>query len=144
MLALTAHAMPPSTQSFTQAGTNLSRISEVILAGSNPQGDLTFAMIAHLSHQYKQAVEQGRWLTWICPMNIGKAALAAFNFDVLGLRILHPKSESQIPELMRHALNTGTSHTVVVHCQGFSSKLLPWLENAAAKGPCHGLIIRPQ
>lgn len=144
MLALTAHAITPSTQAASSASANPSRISEIILAGNNPQGDLTFAMLAHLSHQYKQAAEQGRWLTWICPMNIGKAALAEFNFDVLGLRILHPKSESQIPELMRHALNTGTSHTVVVHCQRFSSKLLPWLENAATKGHCQGLIIRPQ
>ncbi len=130
----------------TQQATNHSnsRLSEIIVAGKNPQGDLTFAMLAHLSHKYKSQQEQGRWLTWICPMNIGKAALEEFNFDVLGLRILHPKSEEQIPTLLQDALAAGTSHTVVAHCQGFSYKLYPWLENAANQGRCNGLIIRPQ
>ena len=77
-------------------------------------------------------------------MLISREALAQFNFDVMGLRILHPKREADIPQLMQDALNAVTSHTVVAHCQGFSSKLFPWLENAAYAGDCSALIIRPQ
>lgn len=138
---------PPRDGTFTngeQSTARPSKISEVILAGNNPQADLTFAMLAHLSHQHKSAEHQGRWLTWICPMLVSREALAQFNFDVMGLRILHPKTEAQIPQLMQDALNAGTSHTVVAHCQGISSKLFPWLENAAYAGDSAGLIIRPQ
>lgn len=121
-----------------------SRLSEVILAGNSTQANLTLAMLAHLSHQHKAVAQANRWLTWICPMQVGKEALETFDFDVLGMRILHPKSESQIPTLMQAALNAGTSHTVAVQCTGFSSKLYPWLEQAATSGECDGLIIRPQ
>lgn len=122
----------------------ISKVSEIILAGNNPQGDLTYAMLAHLSHQHKADDHEGRWLTWICPMLVSREALAQFNFDVMGLRILHPKREADIPQLMQDALNAGTSHTVVAHCQGISSKLFPWLENAAHSGDSSALIIRPQ
>ncbi len=119
------------------------RISEVILAGNAAQANLTLAMLAHLSHQYKTSQQADRWLTWICPIQVGKEALANFDFDVLGMRILHPKHEGQIPELMQAALNAGTSHTVAVQCTGFSHKLYPWLEQAADHGMCDGIIIRP-
>lgn len=122
-------------------------VSEIIVATnalSSTQVDITFAMLAHLSHQHKCPESAGQWLTWICPVAIGKEALLKFNFDVLGLRILQPKHASEIPELMRRALLAGNSHTVVAHCQGISNKLLPDLENAAHQGRCNGLIIRPQ
>ena len=120
-----------------------SRISEVIIASNATQANLTLAMLAHLSHQYKTPQQANRWLTWICPIQMGKSALANFDFDVLGMRILHPKEESQIPKLMQAALNAGTSHTVAVQCTGFSHKLYPWLEQAADNGMSDGLIIRP-
>jgi cell division inhibitor SulA len=147
--------LPPSSVNFGLSSENsleeldypdskITKISEIILAGKNPHADLTLAMLAHLSHAYKFGAEKNRWLTWICPMHISKQALTHFNFDLLGLRILHPKTEAQIPQLMHHALNAGTSHTVVAHCQKISSKLFPWLEIAACKGDSTGLFIRPQ
>ncbi len=122
-------------------------VSEIIVASStlsHTQADITFAMLAHLSHQYKKPESAGQWLTWICPITIGKEALQRFDFDVLGLRILQPKRASEIPHLMKRALATGNSHTVVVHCLGIHHKRLAELEEAARQGQCNGLIIRPQ
>ncbi|WP_053981846.1 hypothetical protein [Marinagarivorans algicola] len=122
-------------------------ISEIIVAGNalnHTQTDITFAMLAHLSHQYKKPESAGQWLTWICPTGLGKEALQRFDFDVLGLRILQPKQAPEIPRLMERALAAGNSHTVVVHCQAISHKRLARLERAASQGRCNGLIIRPQ
>lgn len=122
-------------------------ISEIIVVPrgiNSTQTDLTFAMLAHLSHQHKSQENAGQWLTWICPVAIGKEALQKFNFDLTGLRILQPKTEGEIPILMQKALAAGNSHTVVAHCNGINAKLLPWLEETAYKSHCNGLIIRPQ
>lgn len=116
-------------------------VSEIIVSSGGHEG-LTLAMLAHLSHAYKTPAHHNRWLTWVCPMQLSKEALAQFNFDVLGMRILHPKSQEDALKLFRSALAAGTSHTVVIHGQGFSAKYIPWLNNAAAVGSCSGLIIR--
>lgn len=121
-------------------------VSEIILA-NGASASLTFAMLAHLSHQYKSDLSQpesGRWLTWLCPQNIGKSALQQFHFDALGVRVLHPKNYDDIPSLMYKALAAGNSHTVVAHCEGIESDMAPWLEAAALEGNSKGLIIRPQ
>ena len=125
----------------------IGNISEIIVVSgdnNNTQASLTFAMLAHLSHQHKSQAHLGQWLTWICPVAIGKDALQQFNFDLRGLRILQPKSESEIPHLMQKALAAGNSHTVVAHCNGINHKLMPWLEKTAHQHHCNGLIIRPQ
>lgn len=134
-------ALLQGTFNAPQSDPTPSGISEIILS-SGTHAKLTFAMLAHLSHAHKTVEHQNRWLTWVCPLHIGKEALAQFNFDVLGMRILHPKSPEDALKLFRDALAAGTSHTVVVHGQGFSSKYLPWLNNAATIGHCAGLVIR--
>lgn len=134
-------ALLQGTFSSAQSNPAHNGISEIIVSSGTHAG-LTFAMLAHLSHAYKTDEHRNRWLTWVCPMHIGKEALAQFNFDVLGMRILHPKSAEDALKLFRDALAAGTSHTVVAHGQGFSSKYMPWLSNAAAAGECSGLIIR--
>ena len=140
MLAHTTNPTPETRESRNGNPLTNSRISEIILAGAD--SGMTLAMIAHLSHQYKH---DGRWLTWICSTQVGRSALAQYNFDLNGLRILIPTANYGVSDLMHKALRAGTSHTVVAYSTDTTLDMNSTsLTTSAHQGDCSGLIIHPQ
>jgi cell division inhibitor SulA len=121
------------------------RIGEILLSdslgASHPQNYMTLAMLAHLSHEHKKPSQHSRWLTWICCQSVSKTALMQFDFDLEGLRILHPKNTDSFFNLFQLALKAGTSHTVVLHSHRFTASQMFCLEQAAIVGQSRGLVI---
>lgn len=126
-----------STSEFFRSPQNTAGgITEIILPNSR-SSSLYLPSLAFLSSQ-----ADGRWLTWLAPQGLSRAALQNYGFDLSKTRFIYPKNQDHCFWLIWEALVEGNSHTVVGSPGRLSEHQLNKLENAARVGGCNGLLLR--
>lgn len=133
----TTEAQPPAQASSVSGESASSGITELVLTQHSPDAQLLLLpVLAHLSRNNE------RWITWITPAAIDRAALAAYGVETHKIRIIRNKDIESTRWILWEALNTGTSHTVIATPGELSDSGFVHLEEAAQAGNSRALLIR--
>jgi cell division inhibitor SulA len=125
-----------ASESFQASPSPAGGITEIVLPDTQ-SSSIYLPSLAFLSSQ-----ANGRWLTWLVPHCMDKAALIKYGFDLKRTRFIYPTSQADCFGLIWKALAEGNSHTVVGSPGRLSEPLLSKLEGAARTGSCNGLLLR--
>lgn len=90
-----------------------------------------------------QLSRDDRWFAWVAPPALlPKTLLTDAGIDLGKVILLQPDSGHSVFDLARRALSTGTCHAVISWPGYLSEFELKALEQAAACGDSHGILIR--
>ncbi|WP_428033991.1 cell division inhibitor SulA [Amphritea sp.] len=112
-------------------------MTEIVLQGSD-FGEMTMLLplLAQLS-------KDDRWFAWIAPpTSLPKSLLVAAGIDLKKVMLLQPDQTHSTYQLACQALKAGTCHAVISWPGVLSNEELAGLEDAAANGKSHGIVIR--
>ncbi len=113
------------------------KVTEIVLQGSD-FGEMTMLLplLAQLS-------KDDRWFAWIAPPTaLPKSLLEAAGIDLKKVMLLQPDQSHSTYQLACQALKAGTCHAVISWPGVLSNEELAGLEDAAANGKSHGIVIR--
>lgn len=83
-----------------------------------------------------------RWFTWLPPAGLTRELLLEFGFKLSSIRLIHPRSASEIFSLTRQALLEGNSSIVVSSPGALTDRQLTCLESASITGNTTGFLMR--
>ncbi|NVK41309.1 MAG: cell division inhibitor [Oceanospirillaceae bacterium] len=90
-----------------------------------------------------QLSRDDRWFAWVAPPGkLPKALLTEAGIDLNKVILLHPDAEHSVLDLACRALRAGTCHAVISWPGYLSQQDFGALEEAAACGRSHGILIR--
>ncbi len=90
-----------------------------------------------------QLSRDNRWFAWVAPPALlPKTLLTDAGIDLGKVILLQPDSAHSVFDLARRALSAGTCHAVISWPGYLSEFELKALEQAAACGDSHGILIR--
>nr|WP_067289691.1 SulA-like leucine-rich domain-containing protein [Marinobacterium profundum] len=116
---------------------NAGKLTEIITHDSNLSSmPLLMPLLAQLSRD-------DRWFAWVAPPALlPKTLLTDAGIDLGKVILLQPDSGHSVFDLARRALSAGTCHAVISWPGYLSEFELKALEQAAACGDSHGILIR--
>lgn len=123
----------PATESPVPAG----NVTEIIL----PEGQVeNFQLLLPMLTQLNQ---EKRWLAWIDPPQALVSKWQRMHGIVTGeLLVLRSTAEYPARQLAEIALSAGTCHAVVMWTGKLGKTAFASLQEAAAKGNSHGVVLR--
>ncbi len=116
-------------------------VNELILSDAPWQSDF---ILTPILNQLAGSNEQ-RWLTLVLSDDASEKTrnwLKEAGIRHARVQVINPKGKTDLLELTRKALASGTSHTVISWLNEVDSKHLDLLESAARNGHCQVLAIR--
>lgn len=119
------------------SGKGAGKLTEIITHDSNLSSmPLLMPLLAQLSRD-------DRWFAWVAPPALlPKTLLTDAGIDLGKVILLQPDSGHSVFDLARRALSAGTCHAVISWPGYLSEFELKALEQAAACGDSHGILIR--
>jgi cell division inhibitor SulA len=119
------------------SSTGVGKLTEIITHDCNLSSmPLLMPLLAQLSRD-------DRWFAWVAPPALlPKTLLTDAGIDLGKVILLQPDSGHSVFDLARRALSAGTCHAVISWPGYLSEFELKALEQAAACGDSHGILIR--
>jgi|GEM_PF-5320570 len=113
-------------------------VTEIVLSAAKENAyDVVLPMLAQLSRQ-----GDNKWLTWVAPHGVSKSLLAFYGFELEKVRLIHTKTGHELQALLKQALESGTSGTVVAEVGILTEGELHTLEKACNTGNSRALLLR--